>query len=135
MLNVKILLCKLKAVFLAAISFTLTTHGKRMVLLSTLLMQLIELHEFNQEKMSQLNNSLKLCRSEDALMLPCFLNSKIWGEGIRSSQMCSLNNNDASCSFIMSMIPSWLRYDSNQMSTDVKKVIEHAVLVSGGQIA
>ena len=116
------LLARLKRYAFRLVSIMLRTHGKRIFLLTTLFMQLSQLQNYNREKMTNLNESLKLVRSEEALEFPAFFSAAIW-KGRFPITETVLSASDPS-SYIVSLTPYWLRYNRDQMLDDVKKVIE-----------
>lgn len=116
------LLARLKKYAFRLVSIMLRTHGKRIFLLTTLFVQLSELHNYNREKLANLNESLKLVRSEDALEFPAYFSAAIW-KGRLPNDETIFSVADPS-SYIVSLTPYWLRYNRDQMLDDVKKVIE-----------
>ena len=109
---------------LSILSLPLRPHGKRIVLLTTLFMQLTNLQNYNKEKMLELNRSLHLARTEDALEFPCILNKAVWGPGLPAID--KINEEDTAASYIVSITPNWLRYNHEQMVEDVKKVLHNS---------
>lgn len=118
----------LKVGILSILSLPLRPHGKRIVLLTTLFMQLTNLQNYNREKMLQLNSSLQLARSEDALEFPCMLNRAIWGPGIPAID--KIGEEDVAASYIVSLTPQYLRYNREQMMDDFKKVIQNSGVIN-----
>jgi hypothetical protein len=116
------LLARLKRYAFRLVSMMLRTHGKRIFLLTTLFVQLSELHNYNREKLASLNESLKLVRSEDALEFPAYFSSAIWKGRLPND--ATIFSVAEPASYIVSLTPYWLRYNRDQMLDDVKKVIE-----------
>lgn len=108
---------------LSILSVPLRPHGKRIVLLTTLFMQLTNLQNYNKDKMLELNRSLHLARTEDALEFPCILNRAVWGSGLPAID--KINEEESKASYIVSITPLWLRYNHEQMMDDVKKVLQN----------
>ena len=117
----------LKVGILSILSLPLRPHGKRIVLLTTLFMQLTNLQNYNREKMLQLNSSLQLARSEDALEFPCMLNKAVWGPGIPAID--KIGEEEVAASYIVSLTPQYLRYNREQMMDDFKKVIQNSGVI------
>lgn len=113
---------------LSILSLPLRPHGKRIVLLTTLFMQLTHLQNFNKEKMLELNRKLQLARTEDALQFPCMLNKAVWGPGIPAIDQ--IGEEDAAASYIVSLTPPYLRYNREQMMEDFKKVIQNSGVIN-----
>lgn len=124
---------------IAMLSVVLGMHngnGKRILFLTTLFMQLAKLPAFQRETMAKFNQSLKLARTEDALMVPSQLHRMIWnGETLEQTiqDACggdifctTLNPEDASkaCARIVDSTPQWLRYGRREdMVTDIMRLL------------
>jgi len=115
-----------KTMLLGFLSLLLRQHGKRIVLATTLFMQLAQLQNFNRERMSQLNESLELARSEQALEFPCLLCNVVWGENISKNKPYITGNEEEAVSFIVSLIPDWLRYSQAPMIDDIRLVVHNS---------
>lgn len=98
-------------------------HGKRMVVLTTLYMQLSNMQKFNKEKMHELNQALDIVQNEDALEFPSLLNNAVWGSGI--PQIKDIDKEETAITYIMSLTPGWLCYNRGQMTDDFKKIIQN----------
>lgn len=107
--------------FVVILALIMGPHGKRMVVLTTLYMQLSHMQRFNKEKMHELNVKLAIARNEDALEFPSLLNWSVWGKGIPA---ITCIEEEAAVSYLMSLTPNCLRYNRKQMSEDFKKVIQ-----------
>ena len=90
-------------------------------------MQLTNIQNYNREKMLQLNSSLQLARSEDALEFPCMLNKAVWGPGIPAID--KIGEEEVAASYIVSLTPQYLRYNREQMMDDFKKVIQNSGVI------
>jgi hypothetical protein len=113
---------------LSILSLPLRPHGKRILVLTTVYMQLTHLQNYNKEKMLKLNASLHLVRSEDALEFPCFLNKVIWGPGIPAIDRIS--EEEVAASYLFTLTPKYLRYNREQMIEDFKKVIRNVGVIN-----
>ena len=111
-------------------------HGKRILFLTTLFMQLANLHSFQRDAMAKLNQSLKLARTEDALEIPSKVHGLIWDretldqtiyEACGGDLLCeSLRPEEASkaCGRIVDQTPQWLRYGRREdMVTDLMRLV------------
>lgn len=120
-------------------------HGKRILFLTTLFMQLANLHSFQREYMARLNQSLKLARTEDALEIPSRVHGLIWNretldqtihEACGGDLFCeTLNPEDASkaCGRIVDSTPQWLRYGRREdMVTDIMRLVASSREISRG---
>lgn len=127
---------KMLLVALSAVLGGHNGHGKRILFLTTLFMQLAKLPAFQRETMAMFNQSLKLARTEDALEIPSKVHRLIWDEEnldqtIREACggdiFCStLNPEDASkaCGKIVDSTPQWLRYGRREeMVTDLMRLV------------
>lgn len=116
----KKVLSYIKSFLLCLISFPLSAHGKRIVLMTTVFMQLSNMQKYNHDKMAELNNFLHLAKDDNALEFPTFLNGLIWGSGIPEIKTIKT---DEAIQYLSALTPTWLRYNQNQMQDDFKKIL------------
>lgn len=108
------------------LGIVLPNRGKRLMVLTSLHARLVRDGVFHEETLSKLNQSLYLASSEKALELPASVYKQLWDaeqlksimkdiDGQYDGETCLLYDDAKKVSqSIIPLIPSWLRYDSNE---------------------
>lgn len=112
----------LKGMLLSLLGLVLSIHGKRILLVTTLHLQLVRDGIFQEETLEKLNEALRLAKFNDALRLPQAVYDKVWDdkklqEAIRSAsngeikgRMIDFEEAKRLSESVVSVSPEWLRY-------------------------
>lgn len=113
---------QLKTLWYAFLGMVLTRRGKRLILLVTLYMQLVERGIFHHETLDKLNRIFMLADSDEALELPSRISARVWDNDDMKSAVCDLRHaSEGICRLpyeeayrvsdeIISLAPSYLHY-------------------------
>ncbi len=108
----------------AVLSTVLTPYGKRIFFLTSLYMQMRHQHIslIQQNTLQKLNQTLRLARSESALMLAAHAHKVVW-PGDLLTRIVEQDKElpiDVRCDAIIDLAPEWLKYGSkDDMSKDI----------------
>lgn len=111
-----------KACLLSVLGFLMPMHGKRIMLVTTLHLQLVRDGIFREETLEKLNSALRLARFDDALVLPATVYSSVWDDNKLQQAIHSVIQGDLqhrSLGFdeakrlsesVLAVTPKWLQY-------------------------
>jgi len=100
----------------------LPIHGKRILLITTLHLQLVRDGIFREETLEKLNKALRLARYDDALQLPAAVYYKVWDDAkLQGAIKAVISGNIADHGLtyteavqlseaILTVTPEWLHY-------------------------
>ena len=111
------------------LSRILSPYAKRIFFLTSLYVQMRHQHInlIHQNTLRKLNETLKLARTEDALMLAAHAHRVVWnGDAlIDIIEHHESVNVDAKCEAIIKLSPTWLRYGSEDaMKKDIGLLLQ-----------
>ena len=107
---------------LSLLGMLLPIHGKRILLVTTLHLQLVRDGIFREETLEKLNRALRLAKFDDALQLPAAVYDRVWDDAklqaavravIRGSirdQNLTYDNAVKLSEAVLKVAPSWLHY-------------------------
>lgn len=111
-----------KSMLFAMLGFLIPMHGKRILLVATLHMQLVRDGIFREETLEKLNQALKLAKFDDAFKLPALVYGHVWDDrklqaAIQSAVDGDLRNRPIPyeearrlSEIVLDVSPEWLRY-------------------------
>lgn len=111
-----------KGLLLSLLGMLLSIHGKRILLVTTLHLQLVRDGIFQEETLEKLNEALRLAKFNDALRLPAVVYDKVWDDQKLQEAIRSASNGDIRGRLIdfdeakklsesvVAVAPEWLRY-------------------------
>lgn len=127
----------LRAAFKAALEFilskVLSRHGKRILFITSLYFQVVQIERLKADAIRKLNTIMKLAHAEEALQLPVAMRGLVWNstaiQQTLSAELMDQNISDDRAQKIseevVSLAPTWLRYGSQDMVKDVIELIRN----------
>lgn len=117
-------LAPIRVIGKAVLNTVLTPYGKRIFFLTSLYIQMRHQHIslIQQNTLQKLNQTLRLARSENALMLAAHAHKVVWPGDVltRIVEEDKELPIEVKCDAIIKLSPEWLRYGSNDdMSKDI----------------
>lgn len=120
------------------LSKLISTHGKRIIFITSLYFQVVQLERLKADALSKLNSMMNLAANEQALQLPAALRGIVWnhttiGEELSVElldQEISTERAHLLSERVVELSPSWVRYNRRDMLSDVFDLIS-----KGGQLA
>ena len=125
------------AVIRAAVEFVLSKvlsrHGKRVLFVTSLYFQVVQIEQLKAEAISKLNTIMKLAHDDDALQLPAAVRGVVWNStAIQDTLSVELRDQTLTddraheiAEKVVSMTAPWLRYGSQNMVKDVFDLIRN----------
>lgn len=119
-----------------ALTFGMPRYGKRMIFVVTLFVGLGRSNVVEMSALDKLNESLGVASNTEALKFPASLSQRIWGCDDLTCVAKALDDShvsdyqapaaiSAACDVVVSMMPKWMRYATEEkMLDDAKKVVQ-----------
>jgi hypothetical protein len=127
-----------QAILEFVLSKVLSRHGKRILFITSLYFQVVQIERLKADAIQKLNSIMKLAHAEEALQLPVAMRGMVWNStAIQDTLTAELMDQDITderaneiSEKVVSMAPPWLRYGSRDMVKDVVDLIRN-----GSQLA
>lgn len=121
------------------LSKLISRHGKRILFITSLYFQVVQIERLKADAISKLNSIMHLAHSEEALKLPAAIRSIVWNKADIAREL-TVDQLDGDISEekakeisakVVAMAPSWIRY--GRTDDMIKDVVD--LICNGHQIA
>lgn len=125
---------RLQSVLEFCLSKLISRHGKRVLFVTSLYMEVVRLGRLKAEALGKLNTLMKIASCESALRLPVAMRGMVWsetglsrelGEQLLDHELSDVEVRELSKK-VVALTPSWLRYEPPAMATDVYELIRNS---------
>lgn len=121
----------------------LPKHGKRIIFISSLYVQVSQLERLKADVMSKLNAVMNLAHREEALQFPAAISQMVWRDSpignVLTQELLDQNVDDVKVrevsQRVVELAPKWVRYGTSDMLDDVRSLIRNGRDLASPQLA
>lgn len=120
------------------LSKLISSHGKRIIFITSLYFQVVQFERLRADALSKLNSIMNLAANEQALQVPAMMHGMVWnhialddelGAELMDREITPERAHSLS-ERVVELSPPWVRYDKRDMLSDV-----FDLLSKGSQLA
>lgn len=113
------------------LGWLLPLHVKRAIVMSSLMGRMLDTRELDEETLIRANELMRICQRHSTMRMPLAYSHALWDDKVIADfkEIGKKRSVEGMAEAIAKKVPSWLRYDRDEMLKNIRETIHGCVLM------